>query len=449
MRRLHAAAGLVALLTACGPSPKPVETAANSVAIIGATLIDGSGAGSVPDSVVVVREGRIWAAGPKASTPVPEGSQHVDASGRFLIPGLMDLHVHLGSTGGPGFRAADYTRERVLQNLNSYLYFGVTTVRSIGTERDAGLQIRDEQRSGPVTTARLYTAGRGFTAPGGHPAQEIGDIARQPKDAADARHQVNVLAGQHVDAIKIWIDDLHGQAPKVSQPVIEAILDEAAKVKIPVSAHISSLADTMHFFDHGGSGFLHMVRDTETLPAEFVTRLHEKQTVFTPTLIRQELAWYYKDKPERLNDPDLARLVSPATLDAMKNAVAAAQPSPAARAEFAVAMRNTKRMADAGVPIATGSDGGSQMDVPGLMTLRECELLVEAGFTPLQAIAAATHNAAVGLGKADELGMIAGGQRADLVLLSADPTRDIRNLRAIDRIMLDGRWVARQALSLR
>ncbi len=373
----------------------------------------------------------------------------MEAAGKFAIPGLMDLHVHLGSTGGPGFRAADYTRERVLHNLNSYLYFGVTSVRSIGTEREAGMAMRNEQRTAPPQTARLFTAGRGFTAPKGHPSQEIGDIARQPKDPEDAREQVGELAQQQVDAIKIWIDDLHGKAPKVSRPVIEAILEEAARRSIPVSAHISTLADTRHFFDRGGTGFLHMVRDTETLPPDFVAALKAKQTVFTPTLIRQELAWYYAEKPERLADPDVARLVDAATFEAMRKAAAAANPSPIARKEFDVAMRNTKRMADAGIPIATGSDGGSQMDLPGLMTLRECELLVEAGLTPVQAITAATHNSALALGRQQELGSIAAGKLADLVLLNADPSADIGNLRQVHRVMLDGKWINRDALPLK
>ncbi len=440
---------LAALLLAGCRFPSATPPASGAIAITGATLIDGTGAAPVPDAVVLIREGRITAAGSKASIPVPADAARVDASGKFLIPGLLDLHVHLGSTGGPGFRAADYTRDRVLKNLNSYLYFGVTAVRSIGTERDEGLAIRNEQRTAAPRTARLFTAGRGFTAPGGHPAQEIGAIARQPKDASDARRQVRELASQQVDAIKIWIDDLGGRAPKVSRGVIEAILEEAGKAKIPVSAHIATLDDTIHFFEFGGSGFLHMVRDTETLPEDFVSALRDRRTVFTPTLIRQELAWYFSEKPERLSDPAVARLVDAATLDAMRKSVAAAKPSPAGRKEFDIAMRNTKRMADGGVPIAVGSDGGSQMDLPGLMTLRECELLVEAGLTPLEAITAATYNGALGLGREQEIGSIAAGKAADLVLLSADPVRDIGNLRKVDRVMLNGTWVNRESLELK
>src|SRR6185369_13265363 len=113
-----------------------------------------------------------------------------------------DLHVHLGTRGGPGFNAADYTRERVEKNLNAYLYYGVTTVRSVGTERDAGFAVRKAQRDGSLLSARLFTAGRGFTAVRGHPSQEVGEIARQTDDPDDARKQVAELAAQQVDCIK-------------------------------------------------------------------------------------------------------------------------------------------------------------------------------------------------------------------------------------------------------
>ncbi len=430
---------LSVLLASCAPN-RP------SIAIRGATLVDGSGGAAVPDSLVVVEGNRITAAGPAATTSAAAGAQVVEAVGKFVIPGLMDLHVHLGSTGGPQFRAADYTRERILQNLNAYLYLGVTTVRSVGTEREAGLAIRELQRAGTVATSRLFTAGRGFTAPGGHPSQEIGDIARQPPNPEDARRQVRELAAQRVDLIKIWIDPRRGQAPKVSDPVVEAILAEAAQHKIPVHAHIHSLADTRHFLDHGGAGLLHMVRDTEVLPADFVESLRSRKTAFVPTLVRQELAWLYREKPERLDDPDAAPLFGAATIAAMRESAGKSpQPPKIARDEFDLAMRNSKRLADKGVVIAVGSDGGSQMDLPGLMTHRECELLVEAGFTPAQALVAATANGARALAMGD-IGTVAAGKLADLVLLDADPLASVGNLRKIHRVMLDGKWVDRSGL---
>jgi imidazolonepropionase-like amidohydrolase len=420
------------------------ESTSKLKAIIGATLIDGRGGTPASDTVVVIENGRIKAAGPRATTPVPAAAEKVDGTGRFLIPGLVDLHVHLGAKAGPAFHAPDYTRERVEQNLAAYAYFGVTTVRSVGTERQPGFDVRRDQLAGKLTGARLFTAGRGFTAPGGHPSQEIGDIARQPKDAADARAQVAELATQSVDLIKIWVDPRRGQSPKVSFEVTDAVIEEAAKHRIPVVSHIHSLADTRRLFEKGGAGFLHMVRDTEDIDPAFLTQLKAKQIVFTPTLVRQELAWLFGDRPELLDAPDVRATMEPAVLDAIRKAAAGRKPDAVSRLEFGRALRNSRKFALAGVPIGVGSDGGSSNDIPGAMTHREIELLVEAGFTPLEALTAATRTGALALGKLDELGTIEPGKRADLVLLTADPLADVRNLRKIERVLLDGEWTKRQ-----
>ncbi|MEZ5400860.1 MAG: amidohydrolase family protein [Bryobacteraceae bacterium] len=434
---------LLSFLFAC-TSPPPPSTA---IAITNVTLIDGTGRAPVPGASIVVDAGRIVAAGPRVE--IPAGAARVDGTGKHAVPGLMDLHVHLGSTGGPGFFPENYTRERILANLKAYLRYGITTVRSVGTEREAGMAIRGEQREGKLATARLFTAGRGFTAPGGHPSQEIGDIARQPRDAAAARAEVSELAAQKVDLIKIWIDDGPGR-PKIARPVIEAIVDEAKKHSIPVVAHIRFQDDARHLLDAGGAGFLHMIRDVDEPDADLVRDLKARRVVFTPTLIRQELAWLYHDEPERLDDPEVALLLDGATLRSMRAAAAKQpDPSPQLKLEFDRALANSRKVANAGIPIAVGSDGGSQMDLPGLMTHRECELLARAGFSPMEVITAATLNGAIALGKEAELGAIREGRRADIVLLDADPAADVKNLRSIRRIMLDGAWVDRDALAVK
>src|SRR5229473_4112371 len=435
---------LFASLTAC-----TLNEESKVKAIIGAVLIDGNGGPPITDSVVVISGSRIRAAGLRANVPIPAGSDKVNGSGKFLTPGLIDLHVHLGTRGGPGFQAADYTRERIEENLNSYLYYGVTTVRSVGTERDAGFAVRKAERDGALLTARLFTAGRGFTAVHGHPSQEVGDIARQTDDPDDARRQVAELAAQQVDCIKIWVDDLHGKAPKVKPAVIDAILEEARKYKIPVTAHIATLADTEFLVNSGAAGFLHMIRDTEDIDSNFLAKLRALKLPFTPTLIRQELGWFYAQHPERLDDPDVARTVEPEVIQAVKDATRGKQPGDRSREEFALAMRNTRRMAVAGVPIGVGSDGGSSIDFPGSMTHRELELLVEAGMSPVEVITAATRNGALALRKLDELGTIEAGKRADLLLLNANPLEDVRNFRKIDQVMLNGEWEDRNSLKVR
>jgi imidazolonepropionase-like amidohydrolase len=211
-----------------------------------------------------------------------------------------------------------------------------------------------------------------------------------------------------------------------------------------VTAHISTLADTQFLVDHGAAGFLHTIRDTEQIPAEFITRLRDLRLVFTPTLVREEIAWLYREHPERLDDPELKQ-----SIDADVIAAAKAQPATPVAADFALVKRNNKRLADGGVPIAVGSDGGSSLDFPGLMTHRELELLVESGLSPSEVVVAATRNGALALGKLQQLGTIAPGKRADLLMVGANPLEDIRNLRKIDRVMLNGAWVDRARLSIK
>src|ERR1700704_5007467 len=136
---------LLASLTGC-----KLNEESKVKAIIGAVLIDGNGGPPITDSVVVVSGSKIRSAGSRANVPIPAEADKINGSGKFLTPGLIDVHVHLGTRGGPGFQASDYTRERIEKNLKTYLYFGVTTVRSIGTDRDAGFAVRKAERDGAL-----------------------------------------------------------------------------------------------------------------------------------------------------------------------------------------------------------------------------------------------------------------------------------------------------------
>ena len=412
-------------------------------------LVDGAGGPPVSNSVVIVAGSRIRAVGTRANMPIPAGVEKIDGAGKFLVPGLIDLHVHPGSRSGAAYKAADYTRERLEKNLNTYLYFGVTSVRSMGTDRQQAFDVRKAERDGSLPTTRLFTAGRGFTAPSGHPAQEVGDVVIQTNSPEEARRQVDALAVEKVDAIKIWVDDLGGTAPKVKPAVIDAILEQARKYNIPVTAHIYSLADTEHLTKAGAAGFLHMIQDTEDIDPAFIAQLRDLRVVFAPTLVRQELGWLYAEHPELLDDPDVARSVDADVIAAARQSAKSNPSQPAERQDFERAMRNTRKLAAAGVLIGAGSDGGSALDFPGLMLHREVELLVAAGLSPMDALVAATRNGALALRKSDELGTIEPGRAADLMLLSANPLEDVRNLRKIDRIMLNGEWVDRASLQLK
>ena len=324
-------------LADCKPPEEP-----GVKAIVGAVLMDGTGGPPISDSVVTIEGSRIRAVGNRASLPVPADSDKIDGSGKFLVPGLIDLAAPLKtSTGRPGIE----------QGLNRYLSAGVTSVLSTGGEDLEG--VRQTERQGGLLSTRLFILGRPAARP------DVIEVARR-SDAG-------------------------------------SILDDARSRHIPVFADIFSLGDARFGLDNGATGFLHMIRDTATIEPALIARLRDLRVVFVPVL---------------------AQVASAGELD--------------------LAKRNTRRLADGGVLIGVGSGGDIH---------REMELLADAGLSQAEVLLAATRNNAVALGQIDRLGSIEPGKLADLLLVSANPAEDIRNLRAIDRIMLNGQWVDRVRLS--
>ena len=144
--------------------------------------------------------------------------------------------------------------------------------------------------------------------------------------------------------MKSWLASRYGIAPSV----IDAVLDQARKYDIPVTAHIYSLADTEHLVRAGATGFLHMIQDTENIDPAFIARLRDLRIVFAPTLVRQELGWLYAERPESLDDPDVARSVDPDVVAAARESARSTHPSPAEREEFERAKRNAASAHDFG-----------------------------------------------------------------------------------------------------
>ena len=262
-------------LSACGTeSWQSVDSESAPITILGAKLIDGTGADPVEDSVVVVAGTRIRAVGSRADTPVPKGGEIIDGRGKTVMPGLIELHAHY--FGG---------RKEMERLLRAQLRFGVTASRSIGTDREAHLAVVADARAGKVPAPRLYTAGLGFTHPGGHPVQV--SFVRRPQTELEARAGVAKLAARKVDFIKMWVDSKDGTLPKITPEMRRVIVEAAARHHIPVVAHIFDLADLEQLVDIGVRQFLHTVRDTEEISGELLARLKAERVGFTAHLHRR------------------------------------------------------------------------------------------------------------------------------------------------------------------
>ena len=429
LRLLAIAFALAASLTACAPD-QPTIDGAGTITIAGATLLDGAGAEPIHDAVVIIRGDRIERAGARADIPVPEGGEVIDATGKFLIPGLVDLHNH--------YRDGLEEWAWALQ-----LHSGVLTARSLGSDHGGTPAMIAEARAGNVPAPRIFTAGVGFSHPEGFPPGKRG-----PATEEEAREMVRELAAEEVDLIKMWVDTFLDTRPKIEPEIRSAIADEATKHGIPVSAHVFFEDDVWQLVDAGVRSFVHGVRDRE-IDDEFVRMAQETELSFAPALGQAKTTWYVAEHPELLDDdefragvqpPLLERLLDPANRADMLESENTAK----RRVAFDYVTKFVRRMNEAGVTITVGSDSGAGNIAYGWGTHHELEALVEdGGLTPLQALAAAGADAAGVLTEVPDFGSIADGMAADLVLLSADPLADIRNTRQIERVMQAGVWLER------
>lgn len=407
-----------------------LRTPSGTTAIIGARLIDGSGAKPVDDSVVVVEGDRIRAAGPRRRVQAPRGATVVDARNKTLMPGLVDAHCHINQ------EPEDMKRYWAAQ-----LRWGVTTMRSAGNDKPDRVPLFRQTRDGTLFAPRAYTAGQGFSVSGPY----AGAPTFKPTTPEEARANVQSLKAQNVDFIKIWMTN-----PRFPPEVIFSIVDEGRKQTIPVVAHVTDVPTLRQLADQGVTDFLHTPRD-QPVTSELVAYAKAKKLSFAPTLANGEASWFYYEHPEILNMPALQDALYPRgrqmLADDERRQRTLSSPDLAQRkSRLREAYPFIKTMSDAGVRIVTGTDCGaeaSQVTPFGHATHREMQMYVEAGMSPLAAIRAATLDAARVLTRSEDpdYGAIRAGKAADLLLLDADPTVDINNSIRINRVMRAGQWV--------
>jgi imidazolonepropionase-like amidohydrolase len=431
-----------------GRAPKAsIPTVAQTIVIDGATIWDGTGSAPIRDGVIVVSNGRIQAVGPRASTQTPKGASMVSGAGKTLIPGLINAHGHVGMTKGLKAGPENYGEENVLAQLRQYARYGVTTVQSLGTDFDPMFKLRGPARDTEAPRATVFTAGRGFTNKQGYPAVLPGNagVPREVDAVEEVRKNVEELARQKVDVVKIWVDDHWGHYKKIRPELYRAIIDEAHKRGLRVMAHMFYLEDAKQLVAAGLDGLAHSVRDKE-VDDELIRLLKVKKTFAVATLVREESTFIYATPPAFLDDPFFNRWIDPEIIKQLKD------PAYGARikadpdfskypGQLAMAKKNLKKLWDAGIHIAFGSDSGPPSRFQGFFEHRELELMVEAGLTPAQALQAATSNTATALHISGNFGTLAKGKRADMILLDADPLTDIRNTRKINKVWIGGREV--------
>lgn len=404
------------------------------------TLIDGTGKAPTPQSAMVIDNGRITWVGPVSQLKSPQGAQTTDLAGKFVMPGIIDLHVHLGATVDMVQDARNQTRENLEKNLKTYASYGVTTVMSMGTDPDLIFQIRDQQRAGRPSEARVYTAGQGFVFKNGYGG--LAGVNSQVSTVAEIEPAVAAQAAKKVDFIKFWMDDELGNYPKMPYEISQAIIQSAHRHGLRVLAHIFYLADAKKLTDQGVNGFVHSVRDAPV--DQSLIDAMKKHGVWqeAATLSREESMFAYGKTPAFINDPFFVRGVSPATIRLLSSperqkTISAGPFYSKYPAFFEMAKANFKKLVDAGIRYGMGTDTGPPGRFAGYGDHWELQAMVDAGLTPMQVIVAATKSGAEFLGARD-LGTLEKSKWADLIVLNANPVDNIRNSRAISAVYIAG-----------
>ena len=399
------------------------------LALTNGTLIDGTGQEPLEKATVVVEANTIKGVGPEIS--YPEGIPTIDLGGRVIIPGLIDCHLHLGGfvidkPGSPVGQVSfldmfsfvwDYMRN-FAKRRRLAIENGVTTIRSAGDNYPHIIKLRDKIEAGKLTGPRIFAPGPIFTAPGGHPAGTIyrrnryivEHATRQVDNTDTAKEEVKKLAEGGVDCIKAIYSrtnpmDLVHDVPQLELSVLKVLLDEAHRHDLRTMVHTGSPEETRDAVRAGADSIEHGIlpgTDNIEFTDDVISMMRDNGTYFVPTLA---IAWANREE-----FPEL----------------------------FTAVKRAVKKLNDSGVSIAAGTDSGSPGVVIGKGVHIEMEILVEAGLSPMEAIVAATWNAARNLGQEHRLGTIEEGKLADIIVVSENPLEQAGRTGKVEMVIKNG-----------
>jgi imidazolonepropionase-like amidohydrolase len=441
---------LVLALSAVAPGWRQDQVTVT--AIIGAMVVDGTGA-EPRRATVIIRGERIEAVG--EGLAVPPGARQIDGRGLTVVPGLFDLHTHL-----PYATAAGVTGDWP-KNLKSYLYCGVTSVVDFGTYPETFEPMRRLIREGQVVAPRLSLAAR-LTTPGGHGAEGgRGDFfSQEVATAAEARAAIARLVPYRPDVIKVFTDGWrYGNAPdmtSMNEETLTALVDEAHRNEWEVLTHTVRRENAKIAARAGVDVLAHGINDLQ-VDAEVVELLREKKTTYVSTLA------VYEPRNREILTPLLRRVLDPAVLGVINppllpppgGAVTIPFPAagrsgtgtPARQRRWSNLTSNLRELNRQGVRIGVGTDAGVTGTHHGWGTIRELELMVGSGLSPLEVLTAATGNAARALRVDHERGTIGAGKVADLLVIEGEPHHRIEDIEKIRHLFLGGREIDRAELA--
>lgn len=396
------------------------------LAITGATLIDGTGKAAIADSIVIIENERIVAAGPRAQVTIPKGATIIDAGGKTVMPGLWDMHAHYEQVEwGPVYLAA-----------------GVTTVRDVGNEFEFITATRDAIKEGRGIGPRILLAGlvdgdgdATFGVIRANTPEEARKVVNRYKSAGF--EQIKIYSSMKPEVVAAITAEAHRLGLTVTGHVpIEMIATEAIEAGLDQINHVSMLPPVMLAEDAMPEpGKPPPLVNVESADAKRAIEFFKKHgTVIDPTIALKELDLHPLDQPVAAFEPGILKVARELTAQLNNRGVPPADAA-ATRAIFEQYLAIIGALHRAGVPIVAGTD----QSVPGHSLHRELELYVKAGLTPMEAIQAATIVPARVMKLDKEVGTIEAGKRADLIILDANPLETISNIRKVRSVVARGR----------
>ena len=447
----------------------------DATVLTGGRLIDGTGAPAVENGVVVMRGGRIIAAGAADAVTIPAGADVIDVAGKTIMPGMIEGNSHIifdGQSNHPAYFAGRYRDyyEIGARNLNASLMQGITTSRDTMDPLEEMIRLREDVESGLIAGSRLFTSGTILNYPGvyrmfddptdsvfeGIPPEGVeyakAAMVLPVRDGAHGREIVADYAERGADFIKVSsYSGPENVPPELSTEALTEIVDEAHARGLRVTTHTSSIKSIEAVLDAGVDAMEHptLVAEEEVGPqGEFSDELVQRfvdQNVYSVSLmvVREVYVTYFED-PSRLDDPWYIRHAPADMVQEGREWVAGeVAGGPEAlekqRAGYELGRQNLAKLIAAGAPIAMGTDKGTRLNFHESGNhVRELEIFTELGMTPIEAIVSATRRGAELLGMEDEFGTIEAGKLADVIVVDGNPLDNIWALREVDMVFKEG-----------
>lgn len=422
------------------------------IAITNVTLIDGTGGAARPGVTVVVKDDHIADVGLAARVNVPRGAARIDGGGKYLMPGLMDMHIHL--IGAGQWRGVDnppgvaIDTDAALSYLHSYLYDGVTSVYDAGNNPDLILDMRTKERTRNIISPRIFASGHALSYPGSWMADTFHGVG-----APDWPETIKLLDAQIAvkpDLQKLVIERFglgpNPLAPFMPVDLMEKIVAYLKERGVRTTIHATTEQLARAAFDAGIDTFAHPV-STARMSDAYIKLLAEKKTPVATTLAVFDEIIRLGDDPSFLDDPLFTDVLTPEEIASRKKQGLARFASLGWTTWFKALnpylRENVKKLHDAGAVLVLATDRSE-----GPMVHREMEILAEIGIPAADVVRMGTLNGAIFLGKERDMGTVEAGKLADLLLLDADPTVDVKNARKIHTVIKGGVVIDRRKLEL-